>query len=284
MEFFKRLFEPTRIGKVAIKNRIAMAPMGTLGLCNPDGTITQRLIDYYVERAKGGVGLIITRVTKVENEIDKLLITTLPITSLNPPRFIQTSAELTEAVHTYGTKIFCQLTAGTGRVGSPRMLGAKPVAPSAIPNYWDPTVTCRELTTDEVEKLVKAFGVAAEIVVASGFDGIEIHAMHEGCLLDQFTVAIWNRRSDKYGGDLKGRLTFPIEVLHAIKDRVGKEFPVQVRFIDNEVGGKGNLPKRIASTIEREGSWKSSFLSEVPTQTVVSTKIKARPSPTTLNP
>lgn len=189
---FRRLFDSTRIGTVAIKNRIAMTPMATIGLCNPDGTITQRLIDYYVERAKGDVGLIITGGTKVENEIEKLALDryTLPTISLNPMRFLQTSVELTEAVHTFGAKFFVQLTAGFGRVGNPSRLDTKPVAPSAIPNYWDSTVTCRELTTNEVEKLVKAFGEAAEIVSAAGFDGIEIHAMHEGYLHDQFTVAI----------------------------------------------------------------------------------------------
>ncbi len=255
MRFFKRLFEPTRIGKVTVKNRIAMAPMGVVGLSNPDGTATQRLVDYYAERAKGGVGLIITGVTKVENEIEKFLMTTQPITSLNPLRFIQRAAELTEAVHAYGAKIFCQLTAGFGRVAIPEIIATKPVAPSAIPNYWNPTVTCRELTTEEVEKLVKAFGESSEIVAASGFDGVEIHAMHEGYLLDQFTIAMWNRRTDKYGGDLKDRLTFPIEVLHAIKDRVGKDFPVSLRFsVKSYVKDwrKGGLPGEVFEEAARD--------------------------------
>ena len=254
---FKRLFDSTRIGTVTIKNRIAMAPMATIGLCNPDGTITQRIIDYYTERAKGGVGLIITGGTKVENEIEKLSLAryTLPTISINPMRFLQTSIELTEAVHTYGAKIFIQLTAGFGRVGNPIRLDTKPVAPSAIPNYWDSAVTCRELTTEEVEEIVKAFGEAAKIVSTAGFDGIEIHAMHEGYLLDQFTVSIWNKRTDKYGGDLKGRLTFPIEILHAIKDKVGKEYPVQLRYsVKHYVKDwrKGGLPGEVFKEAARD--------------------------------
>ncbi len=109
------------------------------------------------------------------------------------------------------------------------LLRKKPVSASAIPNYWDPTIICREVTTEEVERLVKAFGLAAELLVQSGIDGIELHG-HEGYLFDQFTTAFWNHRTDKYGGDLADRLNFPIEVLREIRQRVGKGFPVQYRF------------------------------------------------------
>jgi 2-enoate reductase len=105
----------------------------------------------------------------------------------------------------------------------------KPVSASVIPNYWDPTIICREVTTEEVERLVKAFGPAAERLAQSGIDGIELHG-HEGYLFDQFTTAFWNHRTDKYGGDLMNRLNFPVEVLREIKRRLGKGFPVQYRF------------------------------------------------------
>jgi len=255
MSSFEKLFEPTNIGKVAIKNRIVMSPMSTFGLCNPDGTITQRIIDYYIERVRGGVGLVLTGVTRVENELEKpASVTTLHI-SLNRVHFLQRSRKLTAAVHAHGTKIFAQLTAGNGRVSRPKLLASKPIAPSALPNYWDPTVTCRKLTTDEVEKLVRAFEEAAETAAAAEFDGVEIHAMHEGYLIDQFTVAMWNNRKDKYGGDLRGRLTFPIEILHAIKDRVGKEFPVQLRFSVKSFvkdWGKGALPGEVFKEAARD--------------------------------
>ncbi len=231
-KIFSKLFEPVQIGKVRIKNRIAMAPMGILNppMVNPDGSPTQRTVDYYVERAKGGVGLIITGAHKVENEIDVVRLGFAPIIS---PAIRSPYGELSEAVHSLGAKIFIQLTPGVGRVLMPRHVDptgrSKPVSASPIPNYWDPDVICRELTTEEVERIVKAVGDAAEVVKAAEIDGIELHG-HEGYLLDQFATAIWNKRMDKYGGDLKGRLAFPVEILEEIKARVGKDFPVVYRF------------------------------------------------------
>ena len=226
----QKLFEPMKIGSVEIKNHIAMAPMANMGLIEEDGCYTKRVEDYYVERARGGTGLIITGAVKVENEIEKLKMPSFPCITINPTHFIQTSSELTERVHAYGAKIFIQITFGLGRSGAPAFLDGQPVAPSAIPNYWDPTVTCRALTTQEVETMVKRFGEAAVIAKESGFDGIEIHAVHEGYLLDQFTLSIFNRRTDKYGGDLKGRLTLPSEIVREIKNTVGEKFPVILRY------------------------------------------------------
>jgi len=222
---FKKIFEPIKIGRVEIKNRIAMAPMGILGLINPDGSPGPRAIDYYLERARGGVGLIITSVFKVENEIDSML----PVFPLLSFGALSPLTELAEAVHALGTKVFVQLTAGVGRVGTPRVLRGQPVSASAIPNYWQPDVSCRELRTEEVEKFVASFGLAAQILAFAGIDGIELHG-HEGYLLDQFTASIWNKRTDQYGGSLAGRLKFPVEVLREIKKRVGDDFPVTYRF------------------------------------------------------
>jgi 2-enoate reductase len=224
-DLLRHLFKSINLGGVEIKYRIAMAPMGIGVLTNIDGSLGPRAIDYYIERIRGGVGLIITTLYKTENEIDPLQrgFPVVTYTALGP------FAELAEAAHAFGTKIFVQLTAGFGRVAHPRILRNKPVSASAIANYWDPTITCRELTTEEVENLIKAFGPAAEILAESGIDGIELHG-HEGYLFDQFTTALWNHRTDKYGGDLAGRLTFPIEVLREIKRKVGQDFPVQYRF------------------------------------------------------
>jgi 2-enoate reductase len=221
-----KLFEPVKIRNVEIKNRIAMAPMGITGLVNLDGSPGPRAMDYYLERARGGVGLIITGLFKVENEIEPFqgVVTRISRQALAP--FV----ELAEAVHSLGTKIFVQLTAGFGRVASSfRLQGHPPVSASAIPYYWDPRKTCQELKTEEVEKLVKAFGSAAEILAASGIDGVELHG-HEGYLFDQFATALWNKRTDKYGGGLAGRLRLPIEVLREIKREAGEDFIVQYRF------------------------------------------------------
>ena len=224
---FRSLFRPVKIGSVEIKNRIAMAPMGIEALLNADGGIGPRAADYFIERIRGGVGLIITHACKVENEIDALQ------EQKGFPRIVYTAsgsfAELAEVAHAYGARVFFQLSAGFGRTAHPGILRRKPVSASAISNYWDPAMTCREITTDEVENLVKAFGPAAEILAKAGIDGIELHG-HEGYLFDQFATSFWNHRTDKYGGDLAGRLTFPIEVLREIKRRVGPDFPVQYRF------------------------------------------------------
>jgi 2-enoate reductase len=223
---YPKLFQPVSIGKVMLKNRIALAPMGINRMTNPDGSLSQRAVDYYMETARGGVGLIIMGASKVENEVENIIIGR---PALITPATQGSLSELCEAVHSLGVKVFIQLTAGLGRVVGLYRLRDKPVSASAIPHYWDPTTTCRELSTEEVERIVQAFGHAATLVAEAGVDGIELHG-HEGYLFDQFTTAIWNKRVDKYGGELKDRLRFPIEVLQVIKNRVGADFPVQYRF------------------------------------------------------
>ncbi|WP_018963737.1 FAD-dependent oxidoreductase [Coprothermobacter platensis] len=230
MQQYQKLFEPIKIGNVEIKNKIAMAPMGIIGLNTERCGFSKRAQDYYVERAKGGTGLIITGVAKIENEIEKFHPGSMLCPTVDPGHFIATAGEMVERVHAYDSKIFLQLGIGFGRVAAPQMLASEPVAPSAIPNYWDPRITCRELTTAEVERLVKMAAESAAIAKAAGFDGVEIHAVHEGYLLDQFTIGMFNKRNDKYGGDLMGRLRLPIEIVQAIKHVNGKNFPVVLRF------------------------------------------------------
>ncbi|MBM7624450.1 FAD-dependent oxidoreductase [Sporohalobacter salinus] len=241
-----KLFKPIEINSVEIKNRIAMAPMGIGGLVTQDGCFTKRARDYYIERAKGGTGLIITSVTKVENEIERIKPGIFPVVSANPTRFIKTASEMNEQVHAHGTKIFLQLTLGLGRVADPHILETEPVAPSALPNYWEPNVTCRALTTKEAETLVEKAVQGAETAKEAGFDGVEIHAVHEGYLLDQFTIDLFNNRIDKYGGELKDRLRFPTEIVQNIKDNLGNDFPVQLRYsIKNYIKdwNQGGLPE-----------------------------------------
>jgi 2-enoate reductase len=223
---YPKLFEPVKIGNLTLKNRIAMAPMGIVGLTNPDGNPSQRAIDYYIERARGGVGLIITGVFKVENEVESYVRNMHLINSSSLASF----GELSEAVHSLGSAVLVQLTAGFGRVAPLRILSnPPPVSASAVPNYHDPSIICRPLEIDEIRKIVKSFGQAAEILAACGVDGVELHG-HEGYLLDQFTAAIWNTRADSYGGDLRKRLAFPVEILREIKQRAGDNFIVQYRF------------------------------------------------------
>ncbi|WP_237153539.1 oxidoreductase [Oryzibacter oryziterrae] len=224
------LFEPMKIGSVEIKNRYVMAPIGPGGLCDPDGSYNYRGVEYYVERAKGGAGLIMTGVTMVENDIEKCALPSMPCPTLNPLNFIKTAKIMTERIHAYDAKIFLQLSAGFGRVSIPSIVGSTAVAPSPIPHRWLKGVTCRALTIEEIKTYVRKFADSAEIAQKAGFDGIEIHAVHEGYLLDQFAISMFNQRTDEYGGSLENRLRFAIEIVEAIKARCGKAFPVSLRY------------------------------------------------------
>ncbi|MBV7275627.1 FAD-dependent oxidoreductase [Clostridium sp. PL3] len=227
---YKALFEPFKINKLEIKNKFFMAPMATPATCDVNGSYTYDSMEYYVERAKGGVGLIITGANWVESDIEKHMDAFFPEPTKVPNVYQKVAVEITDRVHAFDSKIFLQLTAGLGRSALPHALKGECVAPSPTKNRWIPDIDCRELTTKEVEKIVSQFAKSAKIAKDSGFDGVEIHAVHEGYLLDCFTMSFFNKRTDKYGGDLKGRLTFPIEVVQAIKSACGADFPVILRF------------------------------------------------------
>ena len=226
------LFEPMRIGSLEIKNRIAMAPVNLTNLYPPqEGTFPARVIDYYVERARGGVGLIITGVFKVENEVENYQKNGARIWPVLTFSALPGLAELADRVHNFGAKLFVQLSAGPGRVARGDVIdaGFQPVSSSPNAAFFRPQVTCRELTASEIQKLIEAFGRAAQMVAGIGVDGIEIHG-HEGYLIDQFNTALWNTRKDRFGGNLRGRLTFGIEILGQIKRMAGKSFPVTFRY------------------------------------------------------
>jgi len=246
---FRKLFEPTRIGTVTVKNRIAMAPMMPFNLFDSEGIIKPRVVDYYTERAKGGVGLIIIGVFHAANEIERLLKRGKPLVPLCIPEALPVFTELADYAHSYGSRVFIQLTAGIGRnaPGEAIDTGLKPISASAIPTFYRPGVTTRPLTAEEVGKMVEAFGAAAQIAASAGIDGVEIHG-HEGYLIDEFTTALWNRRTDKYGGDLEGRLRFPIEIIEKVKETMGRNFPVIYRY-----GLKHFLKKPWVGALERGG-------------------------------
>ena len=224
------LFTPLSIGKVSIKNRFAMAPMGPLGLGDEQGGFNQRGIDYYTARARGGTGLIITGVTFVDNTIEEHGMPNCPNSTYNPVQFVRTSREMTERVHAYNARIFLQMSGGFGRVTIPTNLGEfPPVAPSPIQHRWLDK-TCRALTVDEIHELVRDFGEGAYNAKRAGFDGVQIHAVHEGYLIDQFAISLFNQRTDEYGGSLENRLRFAREIVKEIKRRCGQDFPVMLRY------------------------------------------------------
>lgn len=225
---YQTLFEPITIGKLKLQNRFAMCAMGPIGLGDCAGGFNQRGVDYYVERAKGGTGLIITGVTHAANNIEKHRSPSAPSPTVNPEWFIRTSREMTERIHSYGSHIFLQLSAGFGRVFA-EFGNDTPIAPSAKMNRWF-DVMCRPLTIDEIHDIVRQMGEAARIAKQAGFDGIQVHAVHEGYLLDQFATKYFNERTDEYGGSLENRLRFAREVVEEIKKTCGQDFPVAVRY------------------------------------------------------
>ncbi|MFC1930199.1 FAD-dependent oxidoreductase, partial [Chloroflexota bacterium] len=138
--------------------------------------------------------------------------------------------ELAEAVQDYGAKVCVQFQLGYGRVTNPHSrIIVEPVAPSSQTCFFDQNVMARGLTMQEIRRLIKDFEVAADIVSGAGIDAIELNA-HNGYFLDQFMSSLWNKRTDEYGGDLEGRLRFPLEIIEAIKRGAGADYPIIFKF------------------------------------------------------
>jgi 2-enoate reductase len=252
---FEALFQPMRIGSIELRNRISLAPMGLSGLVTSEGGFTPRGIEYFVERAKNDVGLLITGCAKVEHLVEPFVMPSQPNPTFNPAHFIQTSIEMNERIHAYGSKIFLQMTFGFGRVVHPSTALQHPVSPSPVPNFWNRSLMCRELTTEETEYMIEQFAKAALVARESGFDGVEVHAVHEGYLLDQFTMPLFNQRTDKYGGSFENRMRAPIELLERTKAVAGRDFPVMLRYgVKSYMKGfhQGILPGEDAVEIGRD--------------------------------
>lgn len=221
---YEPLFRLGKIGKLALKNRLVMCPMGTFH-GESDGRMSEAEIDYYAERARGGAGMIIVEgqfaVREDEDSVGMLY--------LDTDKCLPRLYELTDAVHAYGAKICAQIGCGLGRNAFPRSDGSLPVSASAVPTSYDPGIICRPLATDEIHAMVKSYIAAAERCKRAGFDAIEIHA-HAGYLIDQFMSAAWNHRTDEYGGSFENRMRFPLEILEAVKKGTGADFPVLFRM------------------------------------------------------
>lgn len=221
---YNRLFEAGSIGKVTLKNRLVMSPMGC-GLANLDGTPSEDMIAFYEARAIGGAGLIIPEITRVNDINGAGLMRQLSVTK---DRHIEPLSRLAEAVHKHGSKIFIQLH-HPGRETVSALLGGQPVvAPSAIPCKMLKQET-RALTTEEIKQLVKQFVDGAIRVQKAGCDGVELHAAH-GYLLHQFLSPYTNKREDEYGGSFDNRLRIILEILEGIRKECGSDFPVGVRL------------------------------------------------------
>lgn len=207
-----------------------MAPMA-MGQLDDHWAYKQESIDHFTERARGGTGLIITGANFIENRIEKHRKASFPCPLEDPQSYMTQLKKMSDNIHAYNSKLFVQLTAGLGRSAIPAMiLDNTFVAPSATTNRWDPSIQHRALTTEEIYELIKDFATCAMLAKMGGADGIEVHAVHEGYLLDNFTMEYFNQREDEFGGDLMGQLRFPLAILQAVKQACGKDFPVILRF------------------------------------------------------
>lgn len=264
---FKNLFNPITLGKVTLRNRIVMPAMTTV-FANAYGAVTERLMNYHAERAKGGVGLIITETLCVDYPIGKGGHAT--ILRIDYDKFIPGLSELVKAVHVHGGKIASQLHHAGRQTTLDFTEGHQPVCASAV---YDPVsgVQPRALTIDEIGDIMKKFADGARRAKAAGFDAIEIHGAH-GYLIQQFLSPHTNRRLDKYGGNLDRRMTFALEVLTCIREKVGYDFPVIYRLSAEEhiPGGLTcDDTKVIARKLEQEGVDAlhiSSGMNETPTE------------------
>ena len=226
---FTHLGSTGRIGNLEIKNRMIMTAMG-VGVGEHSGNATDEFIEFYRQRAAGGCGLIITEVTRVNDkhgvcEYDQL--------SLTSDEMIPSFRKLADAIHNEGSKIFVQLQ----HPGRESHLALHPgldalVSASPVPSIVGPQPT-RALETEEVEDLVKDFAAAAVRAQKAGIDGVEIHAGH-GYLITQFLSANDNYRTDKYGGSLENRQRFLLEIIAAIREACGPDYPISVRLSSSE--------------------------------------------------
>jgi len=227
---FKKLFEPTQIGEMQLKNRIVMPPMATI-YANEDGSVSQRTIDYYEARARGGVGLIIVEVTA-----PSLQCTSPHQLSLGDDKYIPGWRRLIEAVHKHDTKIAVQIQHSTMETkdGKGMQVGPSPlIVPTRVMGVsGEPP---HELTVDEIVERVGWFATAAKRAKKAGFDGVEVHGAHQ-YLIAAFLSSATNQRKDKYGGSVENKARFLVEVLQAIRKEVGPDYPVWVRLNAQEYG------------------------------------------------
>jgi 2,4-dienoyl-CoA reductase-like NADH-dependent reductase (Old Yellow Enzyme family)/thioredoxin reductase len=249
MTRFKNLFSPFQIGKLELKNRIVMPPMAT-NFAGEDGFVNERHIAYYVRRARGGVGYITfehTGVLKQGRAFPNMAL-------IDSDQHIPPFKKLVEAVHKEGGKIVIQIN-HAGRQTFSAITGSPIVAPSAIPCPVRMEMP-KELSYGEIQKIIEAFGAAALRVKEAGADGVEIHMAH-GYLINQFLSPFSNKREDEYGGDADRRMRMALEVLRAVRNRVGADFPVLCRLSADEYvdgGLKIDASKEIAKALERNGA------------------------------
>ncbi len=248
MTKYTHLFEPIQVGKKTIKNRIFMPPIST-NLANK-GYVTDELVKHYGDRAKGGVGLIVSEVVTVEPTYIYLP----GDMSIHDDSYIDGWKKLFAEVHKYGTVLLPQLFHPAYMAfpipGTPQL-----IAPSFVGPYYAKAAP-RAVTKEELKVIVRQFGEAAKRVQIAGGDGVEVHCAHAHGLLGGFLSPLYNKRCDEYGGDINGRLRLTLEVIEEIRKVCGEDFIIDVRISGDEYSDGGlnlNDMTYVAKQLEKAG-------------------------------
>jgi 2,4-dienoyl-CoA reductase-like NADH-dependent reductase (Old Yellow Enzyme family)/thioredoxin reductase len=246
MQQFRHLFSPIQIGSMTVKNRISTSAHATFFYNLATSLPTDREIAYYEAKAKGGVGMIVTRLTNIRPAKN----------SLRDPEAIPWYKKFAGAIHRHEAKLVVQLAhhGGQGGLLNPP---PSPDGPSVGPvlNFRTHPYMARELTTKEIKEIIGEFAYAANVCREAGVDGVEIHGAH-GYLLDEFLSPAFNRRQDEYGGSLENRLRLTQEVVDAVRRAVGRDYVVGLRLNGDqfvEGGVDFELAKSYASRLSGQG-------------------------------
>lgn len=230
---YESLFSPIKINRMTVKNRLVMAPMGNISMCEETGRPNTQMIQYFIERAKGGVGLITSGLVPISFGIDHSIIELDKLSYF--PRIDRSRTvfaawrDLAAGIHSYGAKFFIQLTPGLGRVGNPQCLINSlkfPVSASMNPNFYMAQVPCMPLSGHRLKKIIKNAGQAAADAKAANIDGCYLHG-HEGYLLEQLTNPAFNRRKLGRFADWQA---FGLDMVREIRRRVGDAYPIMYRI------------------------------------------------------
>jgi 2,4-dienoyl-CoA reductase-like NADH-dependent reductase (Old Yellow Enzyme family)/thioredoxin reductase len=251
-----KLFEPCKIGKMALKNRLVLAPMSNNMTDN--GFVTEQAINFYEARAKGGVGLITCEDGIIEYPLGNNVKNPVAI---DDDKYIPMLTRLNETIHAYDAKTIMQLSHGgrrAGRVAKSGCLevtrGKIPVGPTSLAHPAPGYVVPEELTKDQIEQIIEKFGNAARRAIEAGFDAIGLHCAHM-YLCGEFLSPWANHRTDAYGGSFEGRLRFVLEAIARIRKEIGADYPIILRMNGQEPKGGNTLEdiRKIAQALEKAG-------------------------------
>lgn len=220
---FEKLFEPIKVGNILFKNRIVMAPMAT-NFATQDGLVTDQLIEYYVERARSDVGLIIIECACIDSPVGKNIAHELCV---DREDCIPGLKRLASAIHEAGAKVALQLH-HAGSLAKSSITGMQPVSCSPVASQVTQEIP-KVLRVDEIERLIEAFTEGAKRAKEAGMDGVDLHYSH-GYLITQFLSPLTNIRTDHYGGSLENRARFPLEILRRCKEKTGRDYLIMCKL------------------------------------------------------